>query len=574
MMVLTAMIWLAAGPVSLDLRRPSGDPNGISVASVVSGSEPLEWAGTRLAGGDINGDAIADLVIAAPGGTDDRPSRRGRLYVIFGGVAPMRPLLDLKLRRVPATEPGAAATFTSDADVVIEGAGDFDHLGRSLAVADLDADGLADIIAGAPRADGPADSRPDCGEVHVIYGAASLPRLIRLDQSAPPAAGAAAQGVRSAVISGRAAGDGFGSALQVGDVTADGAADLIIGAPLADATAGAQGALDAGEVVLIPAIGAALRERAAIDLADRALVLGRTIRSGAAAGDQAGSAVALGDFDGDSAADVAIGARGGDGPGNRRPDSGEVYFLFGGRPLAVSLALGLEAELFIAGPDIGDLAGGSLMFGDVDGDGRADLAIGAEFADGRANGRLDAGGILLLAGRSRQALESLRPPPGGPSATTKPPEQGVQPAPPAPVLIDLGAPALPGLRVIHGVDPGDHTGIRLLADLDGDGFAEILTGAEDASGRRNARAGAGEVRVIAGGGDLPATPQLEAQETAAIYGPVGGAHLGGAAAVDLDGDSRPELIVSAPQAGQSLAGRIFILRAGWKDLLHPAGSNR
>jgi hypothetical protein len=117
-------------------------------------------------------------------------------------------------------------------------------------------------------------------------------------------------------------------------------------------------------------------------------------------------------------------------------------------------------------------------------------------------------------------------------------------------------------------------GIRLVVDLDEDGFAEIVTGAEDASGPRNARAGAGEVRVIAGSRELPATLQLEAQEAAAIYGPAGGAHLGGAAAVDLDGDSRPELIVSAPQAGQSLAGRIFILRANWRDLLHPPGAKK
>src|SRR5262245_25535439 len=53
----------AAGTAFLvDLKRPPDD-SPVTVLTVIGGGEPLEWGGTRLAGGDINGDGIADLVI-------------------------------------------------------------------------------------------------------------------------------------------------------------------------------------------------------------------------------------------------------------------------------------------------------------------------------------------------------------------------------------------------------------------------------------------------------------------------------------------------------------------------------
>ncbi len=550
-----------AGTV-IDLKRP---PEDNPTVSIVSGGEPLEWAGSSLAGGDVNGDGIPDLVIAAPGGAEDRPSRRGRLYVLYGSVTGPGRGVDLLPRLMPGISPGAPSRLVSGADVVINGADDFDHLGRSLAVADVDGDGIADIIAGAPRADGPMNRRPDCGEVVVVHGATSLPSFIDL--------GRVPDGVRTNVVAGRRPGDLLGTVLTAADLTGDGRADLVIGAPLAEGMAGPLGALDVGEAAIVQG-GPGLPSF--LDLAGRSGSRWYGVMRGASPGDQTGSAVAVGDFDGDGAPDIAIGARSADGLSGQRPDAGLVYLKLGPWRPGGSINLDHDADAVFESEGIGDLGGGSLALADVDGDRLADLIIGAEFADGDRDARLDAGDVLIVAGRSRAALEALRPPPptapGAKAGTTVPATAtAAQTVPRGPVPVDLRLLHGRGLVVVHGADPGDHTGVRAAFDLDGDGRAEIVVGAVDSSSLRNTRAGGGEVKVIAGRAGMPERIDLSGREGMALFGPTGNVHLGAsAAAVDLDGDGRLELVVGGPQAGQALSGRIWILGAGWAKLLHPA----
>ena len=564
----------AANPgVEIDLKRP--DPKRATITTITAG-EPLEWAGAKLAGGDLNGDGLDDLVIAAPGGTDDRPSRRGRLYVVFGSLQPPRNS-DIAIRYIPEVVPGkpGARRMTTDADVLIDGADDFDHLGTSLAVADLDADGFADIIAGAPRADGPLEKRADCGEVFIVRGASSLPP--RIDLTAPP------EGLRVHRIIGRAVGDAFGTSLATGDVEGDGNLDLMIGAPLAKGPATPMVALDAGEVVVLSGEDAASKWPSTIDLAQSGPVP-RFILSGTEPGVQTGYAVAAGDFDGDGIRDLAVSARAAD-IGGRRFDAGEVYLVFGGTGLRQGMILREHAGAVVLFPNIGDLGGGSLAFGDVDGDGRDDLIAAVEFADGHRNAALDAGDVTILAGRSRQDLEALRPPSiaTGPAATgprAAAATAAANAAPSGPVILALADATRPlaGLVTIHGVDPSDHTGVLGAFDLNEDGQAEIILGASDAASRRNARGGGGEIRILPGGaGALTSRTILLADcNGAVLYGAQGNAHFGAAAAaLDLDGDGRLELVAGAPTTGRTLSGRVWVMRASWAGLLRPpAGAGR
>ena len=121
------------------------------------------------------------------------------------------------------------------------------------------------------------------------------------------------------------------------------------------------------------------------DLAD----YGDTIL-GAAAGDSIGLSVcAAGDVDGDGFGDLWIDASLADDNGT---DSGVVYLLRG--PLTGGADLS-DAVAWVVGENTGDRAGSALATGDLDGDGVADLVVGASKED--TNGTA-AGAVYLLYG--------------------------------------------------------------------------------------------------------------------------------------------------------------------------------
>jgi hypothetical protein len=108
--------------------------------------------------GDLNGDGYDDLVVGVPLEPTPAGPEAGRVYVAYGGPA------------------GRVATFaqlrSGEGGFAVDGVQAGERLGWALDVADVDGDGLADLVLGAPRHDVShgADVIPDAGRVQVILG--------------------------------------------------------------------------------------------------------------------------------------------------------------------------------------------------------------------------------------------------------------------------------------------------------------------------------------------------------------------------------------------------------------------
>ena len=360
---------------------------------------------------------------------------------------------------------GADSSWLAVFSAVTAGAG----LGLALAgPGDLDGDSLPDLALGAPGDGGSLAAR---GVVYLLPGDSR--GEISLDLS-----------TASLALLGEAAGDRAGYPQAAGDFDGDGAADLLISAP-GEGTLGAS----AGAVYLVagPVGGVTSLSHA------------NTKLMGSAAGDGAGPVAVLGDTDGDGQGDLLAGAWGADGGGS---NAGEVCLFLG--PVWGTADLG-AADAILTGEAPQDMAGWSVGApGDVDGDGLADLLIGAV---GEDSGGASAGAAYLVL---------------SPVEVTS--------------LGDADA-------VICGEAAGDWAGTRVdgAGDLAGDGSTWILVGAPGAD---SGGAEGGVVALFA----APISGSLRlAQADARLFG-VAEAGVGTvlAAGRDQDGDGALDLLLGAP----------------------------
>jgi hypothetical protein len=149
--------------------------------------------------------------------------------------------------------------------------------------------------------------------------------------------------------------DSFGSALACGDVTGDGVADVLVGAP----HSGASG-YDSGIAYLF-------RGGTSLTSADAGAAAFEF--DGDSSHDLLGTSLVVADFDGDGIEDLLLGAPG------AHDDGGALYWLRGGPTLSSRDADVNSVEL--SGESSGDGLGQVVAAGDVDGDGKADLLASA-----------------------------------------------------------------------------------------------------------------------------------------------------------------------------------------------------
>jgi hypothetical protein len=356
--------------------------------------------------GDLNGDGVADLAVGATG-DDAAVADSGAVHILFlnasGGV----------------TSSSKIANGNGGGPILANG----DFFGSSVAnVGDLDGDGVTDLAVGA-RGDGTGGVIR--GAVHLLFltagGTVKSIAKIASGTSGAPALNN---------------GDYFGSSVaSVGDLDGDGVADLAVGAT-GDATNGtSRGAV---HVLFLNASGT---------------VKSSTKIASATGGGPAlsnfeyfGSAVAnVGDLDGDGVTDLAVGARGDDALGSNR---GAVHLLFlnagGTVKSSTKIASGTGG-----GPALsnGDYFGISVSnVGDLDGDGVADLAVGA-YGDDTGGSVRGAVHVLFLnaSGTVKSSTKIAHQAGGGPTLTNS-----------------------------------DFFGrsVANMGDLDGDGVADLAVGAD------------------------------------------------------------------------------------------------
>ena len=250
------------------------------------------------------------------------------------------------------------------------------------------------------------------------------------------------------IITGEADGDRLGASVAgAGDFNGDGYADVIVGDRQADA-------------------GGTNRGRACIIYGDSSL--GGSIAAGDADviitgevdGDLLGMSVSgAGDVDGDGFADVIVGTPDADAGGTNR---GRAYIIHGDASLSGSIPAG-DANVIITGEADSDTLGGCVAgAGDINGDGFADVIVGARGADGTKGRAYIIYGGLTLAGSVSAGSADV---------------------------------------IITGEADGDYLGTNVASagDVKGDGFSGVIVGARDAEAGGNDR---GRAYIIYGDSSL------------------------------------------------------------------------
>lgn len=262
--------------------------------------------------------------------------------------------------------------------------------------------------------------------------------------------------------------------------------------------------------------------------------------TGHAKEDNSGSQVATaGDVNGDGAADLLVGALWNDGGGI---NAGRSYVIFGkndGTEVNLSEIAKEQRGFAITGQNAGDYSGSSLRYaGDVNGDGRADVIIGAPaYTPHKEEGRRDdAGRSYVVFGKANSDEVSLHK-----------------------IAQGLGGFAIDGYK------PYEESGVSVsgAGDVNGDGLDDLIVDAP-----RNGIAGlyAGCSYVIFGkenGTTVDLKDIADGLGGFAIFGEREGDFSGVSVstAVDVNGDGFADLVVGAPgnNVTGSSSGRSYVV---------------
>ncbi|NJN89474.1 MAG: hypothetical protein HC878_03250 [Leptolyngbyaceae cyanobacterium SL_5_14] len=475
---------------------------------VINGETASDASGSFLSAGDINGDGFDDLVVGAPLADPGGRADAGKSYVVFG--------------KANGTAIDLVQVATGVGGFVINGETASDFSGRFVSDAgDVNGDGLADLIIGAREAD--PGGRTNAGKSYVVFGKTSGTAVNLSD---------IANGIGGFVINGEAANDNAGRSVSGGrDIDGDGLSDLIIGARYADPS----GRSNAGKTYVV--FGKA--STTAVNLSQVATGVGGFVVNGEAASDESGFSVSdAGDINSDGINDLIIGARFADPSG--RSNAGKTYVVFGkgsAAPVELSQVATGAGGFVINGEAANNESGFSVSdAGDVNGDGLADLIIGAPYAS--SNNSSYAGKSYVVFGKANGTAVNLS-------------------------QVTAGT----GGFVINGEAENDSSGFSVsdAGDINGDGLNDLIIGASNATAASGSYAGKSYVVF----GKANGTAVNLSQVTAGTGGfVINGETAGDASGIsvssagDVNGDGLDDLVIGASGAdpdGRIRAGRSYVV---------------
>ncbi|MXN67497.1 tandem-95 repeat protein [Stappia sp. GBMRC 2046] len=489
-------------PVSAQVPAPVdlGDLDG-SNGFVVIGQGGDEGGTSVSSAGDINGDGFDDLIIGAPG--------NDRAYIVFGTNEAVGTNGILNASALNGTNGFTLRGSERDTGLSVSSVGD------------INGDGIADLIVGAP---GTFDSP---GTSYVVYGGQAFGSEVVLS---------GLDGTNGFTLTGPGRSESGYSVSSAGDVNGDGIDDLIIGGNRADPS----GRTDAGQSYIVfggQNFGSGF-SLASLDGSNGFIITGGD-------GERLGGSVSsAGDINGDGIDDLIVGAPRYGGLFN---EHGAAYVVFGGQ------AHGGELDVQnLDGTNGFRLNGFSLAragysvssAGDINGDGIADLVIGAARADDSPlsnNGQ----SFVVFGGQDFAALAA---------------DGDID-------LQTLGqAGNSQGFRITGG-SSGDLLGssVSSAGDVNGDGIDDLIVGASGADSLT------GSVYVLFGGqafGNNIAADSIGngGPDGFALDGlaPFGRAGTSVSSAGDVNGDGFDDLIVGGRGDGtaDNYSGRSYVIFGG------------
>ncbi|MCB9818110.1 FG-GAP repeat protein, partial [Candidatus Nomurabacteria bacterium] len=279
--------------------------------------------GISLTTGDFNADGKDDLVVGAD---DSNANIRGSIHIFYND--------------------GSISTTSATADVIISSENQNSAFGRHLTVGDLNNDGKDDLVVAAPF------YSSFTGRSYIYYGGTFSASMEAATSS-------------SVMVTGDSANDDFGFALVAGDMNHDGKDDLIIGAP------GYNNGGDTGRVYFYQTREDYAWEIQRSDSSDGLrvdLLAGYEMKiTGEPTEGIFASAIAMADLNNDGKEDLIVGA-----PGYNSGQGG-VYIFYndGNYPTR-----GGGADVVLTG-ETSSYFGAVLTTGDLNNDGKDDLAVGA-----------------------------------------------------------------------------------------------------------------------------------------------------------------------------------------------------